>query len=107
MISGLGEEAIKKYKVLTLKGDDGLVMEVTGEGKTITTNYKLKGTTKHTETFTIGETSKVTGLSGKERNVTASVESGVVTLKSDAPNYVTKVEKCGDQLCMVSQERNS
>ena len=77
------------------------------EGKTVTTIYKLKGTTKHTETFTLGNTTKVTGLSGKERNVTASVEGEVVILKSDAPNYVTKVEKCGTQLCMVSQGRRS
>ena len=77
------------------------------EGKTVTTIYKLKGTTKHTETFTLGNTTKVTALSGKERNVTASVEGEVVILKSDAPNYVTKVEKCGTQLCMVSQGRRS
>ena len=65
----MSEENAKRYKELNVKGDGGLVIEISGQDKIITTIYKLKGETKHSETIKMGTTSKVVGYSGKERNV--------------------------------------
>ena len=68
-LPGLTDETKQKYKVLNAKGDDGLVLDFASENKQVTVQYKLKGATKHTESFKIGETTEVVGLSGKTRQV--------------------------------------
>ena len=68
-ITGLPEEALKRYKMLGAKGENGLSVQIEVDADKLTKNYSLAGQKRHTEVYQIGGTSEIPGITGDVQNV--------------------------------------